>query len=131
MKVKDSAIHIRVSQVDKNKIKNSGLKYSDVTCPFVKRIHNTVKEKSESGLKIIIVGNAKHPEVEGIMGWSKSQPITIESIEDVEKGLENNLPIDMIEMDIKNIWEELGKINGTSYEEELLDEMFSRFCLGK
>ena len=29
------------------------------------------------------------------------------------------------------LWEELGKINGTSYEEELLDEMFSRFCLGK
>ena len=43
----------------------------------------------------------------------------------------NDMPIDMIELDIKNIWEELGKINGTSYEEELLDEMFSRFCLGK
>ena len=28
-------------------------------------------------------------------------------------------------------WEELGKINGSTYEEELLDEMFSRFCLGK
>ena len=41
------------------------------------------------------------------------------------------MPIDMIELDIKNIWEELGKINGSSYEEELLDEMFSRFCLGK
>ena len=36
-----------------------------------------------------------------------------------------------LELDIKNIWEELGLINGTSYEEELLDEMFSRFCLGK
>ena len=53
------------------------------------------------------------------------------SIEAVEKGLEMNLPIDMIELDIKNIWENLGTINGTSYEEELLDEMFSRFCLGK
>ena len=34
-------------------------------------------------------------------------------------------------MDIKYIWQELGKINGTTYEEELLDEMFKRFCLGK
>ena len=41
------------------------------------------------------------------------------------------MPIDMLELDIKNIWEELGKINGSTYDEELLDEMFSRFCLGK
>lgn len=55
----------------------------------------------------------------------------LQKVEEVEKGLQENIPIDMIEMDIKNIWEELGTINGTSYEEELLDEMFSRFCLGK
>ena len=55
----------------------------------------------------------------------------LERIEDVEKSLAENKPIDMIELDIKTIWEELGKINGTTYEEELLDEMFSRFCLGK
>ena len=55
----------------------------------------------------------------------------LESIKEVEIGLGNNQPIDMIELDIKNIWEQLGTINGTTYEEELLDEMFSRFCLGK
>lgn len=55
----------------------------------------------------------------------------LDSIKEVEIGLKKDMPIDMIELDIKNIWEELGKINGTSYEEELLDEMFSRFCLGK
>ena len=43
----------------------------------------------------------------------------------------NNIPIDMIEMELKIIWEEIGKINGKTYEEELLDEMFKRFCLGK
>lgn len=55
----------------------------------------------------------------------------LNSVEDIENGLKNNQPIDMIELDIKNIWEKLGEINGTTYEEELLDEMFSRFCLGK
>ncbi|MBR1417137.1 MAG: tRNA uridine-5-carboxymethylaminomethyl(34) synthesis GTPase MnmE [Bacilli bacterium] len=53
------------------------------------------------------------------------------SINDIEEGLNNNETIDMLELDIRNIWEELGKINGTTYEEELLDEMFKRFCLGK
>ncbi len=55
----------------------------------------------------------------------------LKSINDIETSLENNIPIDMLEIDIKNIWEELGKINGKYYDEELLDEMFSRFCLGK
>ena len=55
----------------------------------------------------------------------------LKSIKDIENSLENNIPIDMLEIDIKNIWEELGKINGKYYDEELLDEMFSRFCLGK
>ena len=55
----------------------------------------------------------------------------LNKVEDVEISLKNNLPIDMIELDIKGIWEELGKINGSTYEEELLDEMFKRFCLGK
>ena len=55
----------------------------------------------------------------------------LDSIIEVEKGVGNNQPIDMIELDIKDIWEKLGTINGTTYEDELLDEMFSRFCLGK
>ena len=55
----------------------------------------------------------------------------LKSIKDIEKSLEDNIPIDMLEIDIKNIWEELGKINGKYYDEELLDEMFNRFCLGK
>ena len=53
------------------------------------------------------------------------------SIKDIEESLKNNQTLDIIEMDIQNIWSELGKINGTTYEEELLDEMFKRFCLGK
>ena len=61
--------------------------------------------------------------------------INNEGIEDkvgeVEEAVKNNMPIDMIELDIKSIWEELGTINGSTYEEELLDEMFKRFCLGK
>jgi tRNA modification GTPase len=55
----------------------------------------------------------------------------LNKVSEVEKAVKNNMPIDMIELDIKSIWEELGTINGSTYEEELLDEMFKRFCLGK
>ena len=42
-----------------------------------------------------------------------------------------DMPIDIIEIDIKNIWNMLGEIIGDSYDEELLDQLFSRFCVGK
>ena len=51
----------------------------------------------------------------------------LKSIEEIKKGLEENLPIDMIEIDLKRIWELLGE----TYTEELLDHIFKNFCLGK
>lgn len=55
----------------------------------------------------------------------------LKSIEDVKQAIESNIPIDMIEIDIKKIWNLLGNITGENYEEELIDQLFSRFCLGK
>ena len=45
--------------------------------------------------------------------------------------IENDFPIDIIEMDLKNCWSSLGEIIGETYTDELIDEIFSRFCLGK
>ena len=65
-------------------IAQSGLECVDATCPFVKRIHNIVEKESAAGKKIIITGNAGHPEVEGIMGWSHTPASVIESAEEAE-----------------------------------------------
>ena len=54
-----------------------------------------------------------------------------ESIISIEEGLVNNLPIDIIEIDLKNIWMILGEITGEIYTEELLDALFQDFCVGK
>ena len=50
---------------------------------------------------------------------------------DVIEGINDNQPIDMVEIDIKRAWDKLGEIIGDSYTEELLDQLFSQFCLGK
>ena len=86
--------------------------------------------------KIIELFNIEEIETKDPTYLSNSRSISIlkrclKRIEEIEESLTNNVPIDMIELDIKNIWEELGTINGSTYEEELLDEMFKRFCLGK
>lgn len=54
-----------------------------------------------------------------------------EKVQDVEKQIDGKLPVDMLAMDIREIWDNLGEIIGETYEEELIDELFSRFCLGK
>jgi tRNA modification GTPase len=86
--------------------------------------------------KIIELFNLNELETKDPTYLSNTRSISIlekclNSVKEIEKGLQNNMPIDMIELDIRNIWEILGTINGSTYEEELLDEMFSRFCLGK
>ena len=47
------------------------------------------------------------------------------------KSLDNDIPIDMLEIDIRNILDLLGEITGESYDEELVDRIFKNFCLGK
>ncbi len=67
------------------RLKKLGFEVVDATCPFVKRIHTTVERESAAGKSIVIVGNAGHPEVEGIRGWSCSSTYVIESVEEAEK----------------------------------------------
>ena len=49
----------------------------------------------------------------------------------VKEGIKNNYPIDIVEIDIKRIWELLGEIIGETYQDELINQLFSQFCLGK
>ncbi|MEG0137423.1 MAG: tRNA uridine-5-carboxymethylaminomethyl(34) synthesis GTPase MnmE [Bacilli bacterium] len=52
-------------------------------------------------------------------------------LNEVYKGLDMQMPIDMIEIDIKNMWNILGEIIGETYQDELINQLFSQFCLGK
>ena len=49
----------------------------------------------------------------------------------VYNGINDSLPIDMIEIDVKKIWNLLGEIIGETYQDELINQLFSQFCLGK
>ena len=64
------------------KLEQGGLRIVDATCPFVKKIHKIVSEESEKGRIIVIVGNASHPEVEGIRGWCHGSSYVVETPEE-------------------------------------------------
>ena len=64
--------------------KAKNMEIVDTTCPFVKKIHDIVKDFSERGYKIIIVGNANHPEIIGINGWCNNEAIVINKLEEID-----------------------------------------------
>lgn len=55
----------------------------------------------------------------------------LQSLKEGLKALESGMPIDLASTDLRNAWQNLGEILGEVSSEELLDEMFSQFCLGK
>lgn len=55
----------------------------------------------------------------------------VEISKNLEDALNNDVPIDLLEIDIKEICEILGEIIGESYDDKLIDSLFSNFCLGK
>ncbi|SDX27962.1 tRNA modification GTPase trmE [Marininema mesophilum] len=52
-------------------------------------------------------------------------------VRDAIEGIEQEMPLDMIEIDLKNAWVSLGEIIGDAVAEDLIDQIFSQFCLGK
>ena len=68
-----------------DRIKAQGLTLVDATCPFVKRIHRIVEEKTASGWDVVIVGKAAHPEVQGICGWAEETGGMVTVIETPEE----------------------------------------------
>ncbi len=63
-------------------LESKKIRLVDATCPFVKKIHRIACREEANGYHILIVGNAKHPEVEGIRGWCQKTSYVAESAED-------------------------------------------------
>ena len=68
-----------------NRLKEKNIRIVDATCPFVSKIHHIVKEKYNEGYHIVVIGNAKHPEVEGVCGWCGNSADVIGSVEEAGK----------------------------------------------
>lgn len=77
--------------------------------------------KMETG-DVAIVSNARHIH---LLERAKR------SVHEVIQGIEAGMPLDMVEIDLKNAWQYLGEIIGDAVAEDLIDQIFSQFCLGK
>ena len=66
-------------------LEKKNVRVVDATCPFVKKIHNIVREKKSEGYEIVVVGSASHPEVQGICGWCGNDCTVLQTSEEAEE----------------------------------------------
>lgn len=76
----------------------------------------------ENSQSTVMVTNVRH-----IALLKKAQ----NSLDSVLEGISSGMPVDLVQIDMTEAWNLLGEITGESYEDELLDQLFSQFCLGK
>ena len=132
-KIKEKNYIIIINKIDlPSKIDLKELKVDNIVKMSVKE-NIGLDELKEKIKEIFHLGNI---ELSDMTFVTSARSIAIlkqikESIQDIEASLDEKLPIDIIEIDIKNIWDKLGEIIGISYENELIDTLFSQFCLGK
>lgn len=62
----------------------SAARLIDCTCPFVRHLHRAVSEYSRDGAPVILIGDAKHPEVIGTSGWCHGQVFVLSSEEEID-----------------------------------------------
>lgn len=84
--------------------------------------HLFFDEGIESSQNTVMVTNARHI---GLLHQANA------ALDDVKHGIAMGMPVDLVQIDMTRAWDLLGEITGDSYQDELLDQLFSQFCLGK
>jgi 4-hydroxy-3-methylbut-2-enyl diphosphate reductase len=88
IKDKENAILIvrahGIAPVERKKIKESGVKIIDATCPKVGYVQSIIKKHTALDYTVVIVGDKEHPEVDGLLGYTGDRGIIISTLEDVD-----------------------------------------------
>ena len=117
----DTLIFIRAHGCPRSvyeKLEKKGLRYVDATCPYVKKIHNTVIEQGKKGRFIILIGDRDHPEVKGIVGQMENTDHGVFSDENelarFLEGFDKDTPCAMLAQTTTevSVWERCRRIAG-------------------
>lgn len=108
--------------VDKAEVLKTSVLKNEGICELEEHIATLFYGGIENSQTTVLVTNARHI---ALLEQAKA------ALEAVLTGLEQELPVDLVQIDMTRAWELLGEITGDSYQDELLDQLFSQFCLGK
>ena len=121
--------------VNKNDL-DTKIDYSTLPDNVIKISVNNDDGIDELKNRIIELFNLGNLETDDLTYLSDARSIalleqSLTKIDDSITSIKNNEPIDMVELSLKESWNLLGEIIGETYTDELINELFSRFCLGK
>lgn len=74
-----------ISPQERESLKKKGAMIIDATCPKVGRVQSVIKKHAAQDYRIVIVGDAEHPEVNGLLGYADGRGIVVSSLEDAER----------------------------------------------
>ena len=115
------------SKIDLSKLENREIVYTNtVTLEGIDALKNKINDL----FRLEEIKKNDYNYITNVRQISKIKEC-LKRIDDIKESLNNEIPLDMIEIDLRDIWDILGEIIGESYTEELLDELFSKFCVGK
>ena len=129
-KIKNTPIMILFNKIDIYKISDNDV--SDLNMDKVK-----ISAKNKTGIKSLInklILNFKNNKDQTLITNARHYSAllkTNKSVSNIKKGLSNNIPGDLLSIDIKEAIENLGEITGEITNEELLGNIFGKFCIGK
>ncbi len=132
-KIKYTNYLIVVNKIDlEKKIETDKLDQNKIV--YISALNNEGIDKLKDKIKEIF--NFEQIETDDLTYLTNARSLSLlrqslKLINDIKNGVEKDLPIDILEIDLKKVWELLGNIIGETYEEELINQLFSQFCLGK
>ena len=131
--IKDKNLIVYVNKNDlEKKIDETEIECKNIVYGNTKDYKNLDQLKN----KIIEMFNLEQLDSGNMNYLSNSRQISLvkqalQSLDNCLEQIENNIEIDLLAIDIKECFDLLGEIIGTTYKDELLDEIFANFCLGK
>ena len=91
---------------------------------------DALKDKIKEMFNLDTITNGDYTYITNLRQINKVKE-SLKLLKNIEDGINDKVELDMLEIDLKEIWNILGLIIGESYEEELLDNLFQNFCVGK
>ncbi|KXG73846.1 tRNA uridine-5-carboxymethylaminomethyl(34) synthesis GTPase MnmE [Thermotalea metallivorans] len=92
-----------------------------------------LQELEETIVQMVYGGEVKHKHYSLVTNVRHQNALerAKKNMEDAIKAIQRNMPLDFVEVDVKNCWENLGEITGDTVDEDIIDRIFANFCLGK
>lgn len=134
IKNRKTVILLNKSDLDTVTDADSISKITDSKVISVSAKDNTgLDEMSETIVKLFASGEIDYNDEVYVSGERNKEALeeTLESLKLVKKSINEGLPEDFYTIDLMNAYEQLGKITGESVEDDLVNEIFSKFCMGK